>query len=120
MYGTPDQVLKQVRRFYDRVGGFDHLLVMQQAGFLDHARTVRSMTLSPRRSLPRSRISPARAPTTQRAPRNEGFRACSYRHRCCWISARGKRAKTADFFKGRTVDLYIGYSVGGATTSMPE
>ena len=44
MYGTPDQVAKQVRRFYDRVGGFDHLLVMQQAGFLDHARTVRSMT----------------------------------------------------------------------------
>ncbi|MET0471513.1 MAG: LLM class flavin-dependent oxidoreductase [Xanthobacteraceae bacterium] len=45
MYGTPDQVAKQIRRFYDRVGGFDHLLVMQQAGFLDHARTVQSMTL---------------------------------------------------------------------------
>jgi alkanesulfonate monooxygenase SsuD/methylene tetrahydromethanopterin reductase-like flavin-dependent oxidoreductase (luciferase family) len=44
MYGTADQVAKQVRRFYDRVGGFDHLLLMQQAGFLDHARTVRSMT----------------------------------------------------------------------------
>jgi alkanesulfonate monooxygenase SsuD/methylene tetrahydromethanopterin reductase-like flavin-dependent oxidoreductase (luciferase family) len=55
MYGTPDQVAKQVRRFYDRVGGFDHLLVMQQAGFLDHARTVRSMTLFAKEVLPQIR-----------------------------------------------------------------
>ncbi len=45
IYGTPDSVAKQVKRFYDLVGGFDHLLMMQQAGFLDHARTVKSMTL---------------------------------------------------------------------------
>jgi alkanesulfonate monooxygenase SsuD/methylene tetrahydromethanopterin reductase-like flavin-dependent oxidoreductase (luciferase family) len=45
MYGTPDQVAQQVKRFYENVGGFDHLLMMQQAGFLDHARTVKSMTL---------------------------------------------------------------------------
>ena len=45
MYGTPDSVAAQIRRFYERVGGFDHLLMMQQAGFLDHQRTVRSMTL---------------------------------------------------------------------------
>jgi len=44
MYGTPDQVAQQISRFYDRVGGFDHLLLMQQAGFLDHQRTVASMT----------------------------------------------------------------------------
>ena len=53
MYGTPDQVVAQVRRFYDRVGGFDHLLVMQQAGFLDHKRTVRSMTLFAKEVMPR-------------------------------------------------------------------
>ena len=35
----------QIQRFHERVGGFDHLLMMQQAGHLDHARTVRSMTL---------------------------------------------------------------------------
>ena len=35
----------QIKRFYELVGGFDHLLMMQQAGFLDHQRTVRSMTL---------------------------------------------------------------------------
>ncbi len=45
MYGTPDSVAKQVKRYYDLVGGFDHLLMMQQAGFLDHKRTVESMTL---------------------------------------------------------------------------
>jgi alkanesulfonate monooxygenase SsuD/methylene tetrahydromethanopterin reductase-like flavin-dependent oxidoreductase (luciferase family) len=45
MYGTPDQVAAQIRRFHERVGGFDHLLMMQQAGHLDHRRTVGSMTL---------------------------------------------------------------------------
>jgi alkanesulfonate monooxygenase SsuD/methylene tetrahydromethanopterin reductase-like flavin-dependent oxidoreductase (luciferase family) len=44
MYGTPDSVARQIRRFYDLVGGFDHLLVMQQAGFLNHKRTVATMT----------------------------------------------------------------------------
>jgi alkanesulfonate monooxygenase SsuD/methylene tetrahydromethanopterin reductase-like flavin-dependent oxidoreductase (luciferase family) len=43
--GTPDSVVDQIKRFYNLVGGFDHLLMMQQAGFLDHERTVRSMTL---------------------------------------------------------------------------
>jgi alkanesulfonate monooxygenase SsuD/methylene tetrahydromethanopterin reductase-like flavin-dependent oxidoreductase (luciferase family) len=31
IYGTPDSVVKQIRRLYDRVGGFDHLLMMQHA-----------------------------------------------------------------------------------------
>jgi alkanesulfonate monooxygenase SsuD/methylene tetrahydromethanopterin reductase-like flavin-dependent oxidoreductase (luciferase family) len=53
MYGTPDSVAAQVKRFYERVGGFDHLLMMQQAGFLDHQRTVRSMTLFAKEVLPR-------------------------------------------------------------------
>jgi alkanesulfonate monooxygenase SsuD/methylene tetrahydromethanopterin reductase-like flavin-dependent oxidoreductase (luciferase family) len=52
MYGTPDQVVQQIRRFHERVGGFDHLLMMQQAGHLDHARTVRSMTLFAREVYP--------------------------------------------------------------------
>ena len=45
IYGTPDQVAAQVKLFYERVGGFDHLLLMQQAGSLDHKSVVRSMTL---------------------------------------------------------------------------
>ena len=52
MYGTPDSMVAQIKRFYERVGGFDHLLMMQQAGFLDHQRTVRSMTLFARDVLP--------------------------------------------------------------------
>jgi alkanesulfonate monooxygenase SsuD/methylene tetrahydromethanopterin reductase-like flavin-dependent oxidoreductase (luciferase family) len=58
MYGTPDSVARQIEVFYDRVGGFDHLLMMQQAGFLDHQRTVRSMTLFAKEVLPRIRDLP--------------------------------------------------------------
>ena len=43
MYGTPDQVVRQIKTFYERVGGFDHLLMMMQAGFLDHKRTVENI-----------------------------------------------------------------------------
>ncbi|MGZ5804446.1 MAG: LLM class flavin-dependent oxidoreductase [Xanthobacteraceae bacterium] len=38
--GTPDQVYAQIKRFYDHVGGFGHLLIMGQAGFLEHEETV--------------------------------------------------------------------------------
>ncbi|HEY7384269.1 MAG TPA: LLM class flavin-dependent oxidoreductase [Beijerinckiaceae bacterium] len=62
MYGTPDSVVEQVKRFYDRVGGFDHLLMMQQAGFLDHQRTVRSMTLFAKEVYPRIKDLPRTAP----------------------------------------------------------
>ncbi len=45
MYGTPDQVVEQIKTEYERVGGFDHLLMMMQAGFLDHKRTVSNIKL---------------------------------------------------------------------------
>lgn len=45
MYGTPDQVVAQIRQFYERVGGFDHLLMMMQAGFLDHQHTCANIRL---------------------------------------------------------------------------
>jgi alkanesulfonate monooxygenase SsuD/methylene tetrahydromethanopterin reductase-like flavin-dependent oxidoreductase (luciferase family) len=38
--GTPDQVLRQFRKLYAHVGGFGHLLIMGQAGFLEHDETV--------------------------------------------------------------------------------
>src|SRR5215831_9696408 len=38
--GTPDQVLRQIRKLYAHVGGFGHLLIMGQAGFLEHDETV--------------------------------------------------------------------------------
>ncbi len=55
MYGTPDQVFQQVREFYDHVGGFGQLLMMQQAGHLNHEETVRSMTLFAKEVYPRIR-----------------------------------------------------------------
>jgi alkanesulfonate monooxygenase SsuD/methylene tetrahydromethanopterin reductase-like flavin-dependent oxidoreductase (luciferase family) len=67
MYGTPDSVAKQVKRYYDLVGGFDHLLMMQQAGHLDHKRTVASMTLFAKevypqiKDLPRTQMQKAKA-----------------------------------------------------------
>jgi alkanesulfonate monooxygenase SsuD/methylene tetrahydromethanopterin reductase-like flavin-dependent oxidoreductase (luciferase family) len=59
MYGTPDQVVEQIKLEYERVGGFDHLLMMLQAGFLDHERTVKNMTLFAKEVYPRIRDLPA-------------------------------------------------------------
>lgn len=55
MYGTPDQVVAQIKRFYDRVGGFDHLLMMMQAGFLDHERTCKNIRLFAKECYPQVR-----------------------------------------------------------------
>ncbi len=55
MYGTPDQVTAQIKRFYDLVGGFDHLLMMMQAGFLDHKRTCANIRLFAKEVYPQIR-----------------------------------------------------------------
>ena len=34
--GTPDQVFQQFKKHYEHVGGYGHLLIMGQAGFLEH------------------------------------------------------------------------------------
>jgi len=53
MAGTPDQVYAQIRKMYDHVGGFGHLLIMGQAGFLEHDETVRSIRNFARHVYPR-------------------------------------------------------------------
>ena len=53
MYGTPDQVVEQIEREYQRIGGFDHLIMMMQAGFLDHQRTVQNIQLFAKEVYPR-------------------------------------------------------------------
>jgi len=53
--GTPDDVYDQLRQFYSDVGGFGNLLMMGQAGTLDHAETTDSLTLFAREVLPRLR-----------------------------------------------------------------
>ncbi len=51
--GTPDQVMAQIRKVYDYVGGFGHLLMMGQAGFLGHDETVLSIKTFAREVYPR-------------------------------------------------------------------
>ena len=48
-------MFEQVKRFYDHVGGFGQLLMMQQAGHLSHEETVKSMTLFAKEVYPRIR-----------------------------------------------------------------
>ncbi|HZU89845.1 MAG TPA: hypothetical protein VE993_11360, partial [Stellaceae bacterium] len=51
--GTPDQVYRQLKKVYDYVGGFGHLLIMGQAGFLEHADTVSGIRNFAREVYPR-------------------------------------------------------------------
>ena len=51
--GTPDQVYKQIKKFYDYVGGFGHLLIMGQAGFLEHEETALGIRAFAREVYPR-------------------------------------------------------------------
>jgi alkanesulfonate monooxygenase SsuD/methylene tetrahydromethanopterin reductase-like flavin-dependent oxidoreductase (luciferase family) len=51
--GTPDQVYAQVKKLYDFVGGFGHLLLMGQAGHLDHEETKQGTALFAREVFPR-------------------------------------------------------------------
>ncbi len=53
MAGTPDQVFQQIRKMYDHVGGFGHLLIMGQAGFLEHEETVAGIRNFAREVYPR-------------------------------------------------------------------
>jgi alkanesulfonate monooxygenase SsuD/methylene tetrahydromethanopterin reductase-like flavin-dependent oxidoreductase (luciferase family) len=51
--GTPDQVFEQIRKFYETIGGFGHLLIMGQAGFLEHDETVLGIRTFAREVYPR-------------------------------------------------------------------
>ena len=51
--GTPDQMMKQFKKIYDYVGGFGHLLIMGQAGFLEHDDAVLGIRTFAREVYPR-------------------------------------------------------------------
>jgi hypothetical protein len=53
MTGTPDQVYRQITDLYHHVGGFGHLLIMGQAGFLEHDDTVHGIRTFAREVYPR-------------------------------------------------------------------
>ncbi len=50
--GTPDQVLKQIRKHWEYVGGYGQLLIMGQAGFLEHDDTVHGIRMFAREVYP--------------------------------------------------------------------
>ena len=51
--GLPDEVHDQIVRLYDHVGGFGHMLMLGQAGFLDHRDTIDGIRMFAREVLPR-------------------------------------------------------------------
>ena len=51
--GTPDQVFQQIKKHWDHVGGYGHLLIMGQAGFLAHDDTVHGIRMFAREVYPR-------------------------------------------------------------------
>ena len=51
--GNPDSVYRQIMQFSEHVGGSGHLLLMGQAGYLDHKETVKGMEMFAREEYPR-------------------------------------------------------------------
>jgi alkanesulfonate monooxygenase SsuD/methylene tetrahydromethanopterin reductase-like flavin-dependent oxidoreductase (luciferase family) len=53
--GNPDTVYRQIKRHYEHVGGYGHVLVMGQAGFLEHDETISGIKLFANEVYPRLR-----------------------------------------------------------------
>jgi len=53
--GNPDTVYKQIMEFYDKVGGFGHLIMVGKTGFITHDEAVKNITLFSKEVLPRLR-----------------------------------------------------------------
>jgi alkanesulfonate monooxygenase SsuD/methylene tetrahydromethanopterin reductase-like flavin-dependent oxidoreductase (luciferase family) len=51
--GNPDTVFRQIMEFYDKVGGFEHLILMGRSGFMTHAEAESGIKLFAREVLPR-------------------------------------------------------------------
>jgi alkanesulfonate monooxygenase SsuD/methylene tetrahydromethanopterin reductase-like flavin-dependent oxidoreductase (luciferase family) len=51
--GSPDTVYQQIMDFYDKVGGFGHLVMIGRSGFMTHAEAETSIKLIAKEVLPR-------------------------------------------------------------------
>ena len=51
--GSPDTVYQQIMDFYDKVGGFRHLVMIGRSGFMTHAEAEKSIKLFGQEVLPR-------------------------------------------------------------------
>ncbi len=53
--GNPDTVFKQVMDFHEKVGGFEHLILMGRSGFMTHDEAEKGIKLFAKEVLPRLR-----------------------------------------------------------------
>jgi alkanesulfonate monooxygenase SsuD/methylene tetrahydromethanopterin reductase-like flavin-dependent oxidoreductase (luciferase family) len=53
--GNPDTVVRQIKAFYDEVGGFGQLTMIGRSGFMTHAEAEKSVRLFSKEVLPRLR-----------------------------------------------------------------
>ena len=53
--GSPDTFYQQIMDFYDKVGGFGHLVMIGRSGFMTHAEAEKSIKLFAKEVLPRLR-----------------------------------------------------------------
>jgi alkanesulfonate monooxygenase SsuD/methylene tetrahydromethanopterin reductase-like flavin-dependent oxidoreductase (luciferase family) len=53
--GNPDTVYRQIMEFYDKVGGFGHLIMVGKTGFTIHDEAIKNITLFSKEVLPRLR-----------------------------------------------------------------
>ena len=51
--GNPDTVYQQIMDFYEKVGGFNHLVMIGRSGFMTHAETEKNIRLFGQEVLPR-------------------------------------------------------------------
>ena len=67
--GTPDQVFEQIKAFWEYSGGFGHMMIMGQAGFLSDKDALKSMKLYADEVYPRLRELTANADPAELAER---------------------------------------------------
>ena len=53
--GSPDTVYQQIMDFYDKVGGFGHLVMIGRSGFMTHAEAEKGIKRFAQEVLPRLR-----------------------------------------------------------------
>ena len=69
--GTPDQVYQQIKAFWEYSGGFGHMMIMGQAGFLSDEDAVKSMRLYSNEVYPRLRELTANSDPAEIAERSK-------------------------------------------------
>src|SRR5262249_20336029 len=101
--GTPDQVYEQIKTLYEYAGGFGHLIVMGQAGFLTMAEALGSMKVYSKEGAPC--LTELVAPHDQRRRTMSACRNCARRCPIASLlnSARSASSSRADWCASRGI-----------------